>query len=106
MTDCRIGYLADRLDQEADWSHVFSVGEQQRLAFVRALIYEPAWLFMDESTSALDEDTEAAMYKLLAERLTKTTLVSVGHRSTLTSFHQRALTLNKQTGEAVLSDIG
>jgi putative ATP-binding cassette transporter len=106
MTDCRIGYLADRLDQEADWSHVFSVGEQQRLAFVRALIYEPTWLFMDESTSALDEDTEAAMYKLLAERLTKTTLVSVGHRSTLTSFHQRALTLNKQTGEAVLSDIG
>ncbi len=105
MEDCRIGYLFDKLHAEADWSHVFSVGEQQRLAFVRALIYEPSWLFMDESTSALDEDTEAAMYQLMAERLTRTTLVSVGHRSTLTSFHDRALTLNKQTGEAVLSDI-
>ena len=104
MEQCRIGYLADRLDQEADWSHVFSVGEQQRLAFVRALIYEPAWLFMDESTSALDEDTEAAMFRLLAARLRATTLVSVGHRSTLTAFHQCTLTLDKKTREAVLCD--
>ena len=98
MEQCRIGYLADRLDQEADWSHVFSVGEQQRLAFVRALIYEPTWLFMDESTSALDEDTEAAMFRLLAARLRATTLVSVGHRS------QCTLTLDKKTREAVLCD--
>ena len=104
MEQCRIGYLADRLDQEADWSHVFSVGEQQRLAFVRALIYEPTWLFMDESTSALDEDTEAAMFRLLAARLRATTLVSVGHRSTLTAFHQCTLTLDKKTREAVLCD--
>lgn len=104
MEQCRIGYLADRLDQEADWSHVFSVGEQQRLAFVRALIYEPTWLFMDESTSALDEDTEAAMFRLLAARLRAATLVSVGHRSTLTAFHQCTLTLDKKTREAVLCD--
>ena len=71
---------ANHLDEEADWTHVFSVGEQQRLAFVRALIYEPAWLFMDESTSALDEETEKAMYELLLSRLARTTLISVGHR--------------------------
>lgn len=102
MTLCRIGYLAGHLDEEGDWSHVFSVGEQQRLAFARALLHKPKWLFMDESTSALDEETEAAMYTLLAERLPDTTLVSVGHRSTLVRFHEQILMLYKDTHEAVL----
>ena len=92
---CRIGYLVDKLDVVADWSHVLSVGEQQRLAFVRAHIQEPAWLFLDEATSALDEETEAEMYRLLAERLANTTVVSVGHRSTLNQFHKLVLRLDK-----------
>ena len=82
-----------------------SVGEQQRLAFVRALIYEPAWLFMDESTSALDEETEKAMYELLLSRLARTTLISVGHRSTLVTYHTAALTLHKETKEAFLEPL-
>jgi len=105
MEDCRIGYLANHLDEEADWTHVFSVGEQQRLAFVRALIYEPAWLFIDESTSALDEETEKAMYELLLSRLARTTLISVGHRSTLVTYHTAALTLHKETKEAFLEPL-
>lgn len=99
---CRIGYLACHLQEEGDWSHVCSIGEQQRLAFARALLYEPQWLFMDESTSALDEETEKALYQVLAERLPGTTLVSVGHRSTLLRYHQRVLALNKETHTASL----
>lgn len=49
MDLCQIGYLKDKLDLEADWSHVLSVGEQQRLAFVRAHIQQPQWLFLDEA---------------------------------------------------------
>ena len=102
MELCHIGYLSKYLSEEADWSHVFSVGEQQRLAFVRAMIYEPEWLFMDEATSALDEQTESAMYSLVLEKLTKTTVVSVGHRSTLNKFHQKELYLDKTTKVASL----
>ena len=102
---CQIGYLRDKLDLVADWSHVLSVGEQQRLAFVRAHIQEPKWLFLDEATSALDEDTEAAMYALLAERLTQTTLVSIGHRSTLNKYHELMLVINKQTKSVRLTKI-
>ena len=102
---CHIGYLAGNLDTEADWSHVLSIGEQQRLAFVRAIIYEPEWLFLDEATSALDEDTEKVMYKLLAERLTKTTVVSIGHRSTLNKFHSLEIKLDKTTAAVVLQKI-
>ena len=102
---CQIGYLRDKLDIVADWSHVLSVGEQQRLAFVRAHIQEPKWLFLDEATSALDEDTEAAMYALLAERLTQTTLVSIGHRSTLNKYHELMLVIDKQTKSVRLTKI-
>lgn len=93
---CQIGYLRDKLDVNADWSHVLSVGEQQRLAFVRAHIQQPKWLFLDEATSALDEDTEATMYALLAERLQQTTVVSIGHRSTLNKYHELLLYIDKE----------
>ena len=105
MDLCQIGYLKDKLDLEADWSHVLSVGEQQRLAFVRAHIQQPQWLFLDEATSALDEDTEANMYSLLQERLQQTTVVSVGHRSTLNKYHELVLRLNKLTRQVTLEKL-
>ena len=105
MRLCSIESLADSLDVEADWSHVLSIGEQQRLAFVRTMIYEPEWLFLDEATSALDEATEENMYSMLRERLKKTTVVSVGHRSTLNKFHLLEIRLDKHLKQAVLQEI-
>lgn len=105
MDLCKIGHLKNQLDTEADWSHVLSVGEQQRLAFVRAHIQKPLWLFLDEATSALDEETEAAMYELLAERLRDTTVVSVGHRSTLNRFHALVLRIDPATHRVGLENL-
>jgi putative ATP-binding cassette transporter len=97
MEKCSVGYLYEKLYEEADWSHVLSVGEQQRLAFVRALIYKPVWIFLDEASSALDEVTEAKVYTLLKTECPETTMVSVGHRSTLDKYHQKILFLDKET---------
>ena len=105
LARCQIGYLQDKLDLTADWSHVLSVAEQQRLAFVRAHIQQPIWLFLDEATSALDEETEAKMYSLLAEFLTMTTVVSVGHRSTLNKYHQKVLRLDKTEKRVYLENL-
>ncbi|MBR5487414.1 MAG: ABC transporter ATP-binding protein/permease, partial [Phascolarctobacterium sp.] len=104
MEMCQIGYLQDKLDVVADWSHVLSVGEQQRLAFVRAHIQQPAWLFLDEATSALDEDTEAKMYSLVGERLANTTIVSIGHRSALNKYHELVLQLDKEAKSVTLTN--
>lgn len=96
MERCCIAYLGDKLDEVADWSHVLSVGEQQRVAFARALLIQPQWLFLDEATSALDEDTEKIMYTNLADYLPQTTLISVGHRSTLAVFHNAVLRIENR----------
>jgi len=83
--------LAARLDEPAHWALQLSPGEQQRIAFARALVQKPEWLFLDEATAAVDEATEARLYTLLRERLPGTTVFSVGHRATLRPFHARFL---------------
>jgi putative ATP-binding cassette transporter len=83
--------IAGRLDEEANWALQLSPGEQQRIAFARALVQKPGWLFLDEATSALDETTEARLYRLVRERLPETMVFSIGHRATLGPFHARRL---------------
>ena len=81
--------LAPRLQEDAHWNRMLSLGEQQRLGVARALLHAPQYLFLDEATASLDEPSEMALYRLLREKLPATTLVSIGHRSTLEAFHQR-----------------
>jgi vitamin B12/bleomycin/antimicrobial peptide transport system ATP-binding/permease protein len=89
----QLGHLADRLDVERDWPRTLSPGEQQRLAFGRILIARPSLAFLDETTSALDEGMEHAIYELVRERMPDCTIVSVGHRSSLERLHTNELTL-------------
>jgi putative ATP-binding cassette transporter len=88
---CGLGRLSDALDDHANWSQRLSGGEQQRLAIARALLTKPDWLFLDEATSALDEESEAHLYSTLKNQLPATTLISIGHRSTLRAFHHAAI---------------
>ncbi len=83
--------LCADLGREENWAQVLSGGEQQRVAFARALINKPAWLFMDEASAALPEAAQGELYALLRDRLPQTTLVSIGHRDSLAEFHARRL---------------
>jgi len=87
LVDCGLHRLAGQLGRDENWQLFLSGGEQQRLAFARALLHEPDFLFMDESTSALDEESERNLYLLLRERLPLAGIVSIGHRSSLKDLH-------------------
>ena len=88
---CRLGYLKELLDTEDDWQHKLSPGELQRIAFVRILITRPRLALLDEATAALDEETEAALYRLIRQELPDSIIVSIGHRSTLNAFHNQII---------------
>ncbi len=88
--------LAARIEEEGHWNRTLSLGEQQRLGIARALLHAPDYLFLDEATASLDEPAEAALYRLLEQRLAASTIVSIGHRSTLAAFHKRRLAFTRE----------
>jgi putative ATP-binding cassette transporter len=88
-----LGQLASRLDEVDDWAKVLSPGEQQRIAFARVLLAKPKVVFLDESTSALDEGQEFALYKALRTALPDCIVVSVSHRPSLEQHHDQRLEL-------------
>jgi putative ATP-binding cassette transporter len=104
LVDAHLGGLVDQLDHEEVWSQRLSSGEQQRVALARALLFKPDWLFLDESTSAVEEKLEAELYAVLARRLPRTTIISIGHRSSLVGLHQRHLEMTPQDDHFTLRD--
>ncbi len=98
--------LVPRIEEEAHWNRMLSLGEQQRLGIARAILLAPDYLFLDEATASLDEEAEAAVYRLLEQRLAHTMIVSIGHRSTLAAFHRRRLNFTREGDRFWLRDSG
>jgi putative ATP-binding cassette transporter len=99
---CGLAHLAARLDEERPWTEELSPGEAQRIAFARALLHRPAWLFLDEATSAVDMELERQLYRAIRERLPRTTIVSIGHRRGLAEYHARTLELDPRGAQREL----
>jgi putative ATP-binding cassette transporter len=91
---CGLAHLTERLEESTNWSLVLSMGEQQRLAIGRALLFQPDWLFLDEATSALDPASEERMQALLARRLPQATLISITHQPTCAQRARKQLAIN------------
>jgi putative ATP-binding cassette transporter len=97
MELCRLGSFSTRLNETENWARILSGGEQQRVAFVRAILAKPDWLFLDEATSALDQKTESALYSALHTALPTTTVVSISHRVNGHEHFDTHLQLNAET---------
>lgn len=93
LSKVALPHLIARLDEVQDWAKVLSPGEQQRIAFARIMLTRPKAVFLDESTSALDEGLEMTLYQLVRSELPDTILVSVSHRKTVEQHHSKELRL-------------
>jgi vitamin B12/bleomycin/antimicrobial peptide transport system ATP-binding/permease protein len=94
LESVNLGHLEERsggMDARLDWTHVLSPGEQQRIAFARALLRRSELVILDEATSAIDVEGEQLLYKLLIQM--GSTYLSVAHRVTLVPYHQTELAL-------------
>ncbi len=91
LRDALLPQLAEQLDRQDTWGQKLSGGEQQRLAIARAFLKQPRWLFLDEASSALDEEAERTLYEQLRARVAQENgaLVSIAHRPTVAAFHER-----------------
>jgi vitamin B12/bleomycin/antimicrobial peptide transport system ATP-binding/permease protein len=98
LRDAGLPYLCGRVGHDDNWPQRLSGGEQQRVALARALLAKPDWIFLDEATASLDPDAEAALYEVLKRRLPATTLVSIAHRPSITSFHESRLVFKREEG--------
>jgi vitamin B12/bleomycin/antimicrobial peptide transport system ATP-binding/permease protein len=105
LAACGLTHLASRLDEAGNWSMILSGGEQQRLAFARALLYKPSWLFLDEASSQLDEDTEKTMYLLLRQRLSQSSIISIAHKPTAFAFHSRQIVIDPTSRAVTVSEL-
>ena len=95
LEDAGLAFLVPELDVDMSWGQRLSGGEQQRVALARALLAKPDWLFLDEATASLDPAGEAELYRILQQRLPKTTLLSIGHRPNVTAQHERHIVLER-----------
>jgi putative ATP-binding cassette transporter len=99
LIDVGMPNLVDRIDEVAHWNMQLSGGEQQRVGIARALLYNPDYLFFDEATASMDEPSEEELYTMLIDRMKESTLISIGHRSSLEKFHKRILFAEKRPGD-------
>ena len=85
-----LGALIRELNSE-NWSQRLSQAEQQQLAFARILLAEPAVVFLDDATSALDDHSEARLYSLLRAGSWRPTILSASYKGSLFNFHDKVL---------------
>lgn len=93
-----ISSLEDGLDTKIGENGLgISEGQAQRISIARALLYDAPVLLLDESTSALDSETEAALLNSLRTMTDKTCII-VSHRKAAFEICDKVCTITKSTG--------
>lgn len=72
-----------------------SMGQRQLISFVRALVYDPDILILDEATSSIDPETESVIQYAIEKLIAKRTSIIIAHRLTTIRHADKIMVLNK-----------
>ncbi len=87
--------LVPMLDQSRRWDRILGEGEQQSLAFARAVIHAPLWLLIEEVLDTLDDDTRRRVSDVIVKDLAGSGVIHIGHTALHSDLFGRALHLVK-----------
>ena len=59
---------------------ILSVGQRQLISFVRALVFDPTILVLDEATASIDTETEAIIQFAIEKLIAKRSAIIIAHR--------------------------
>ena len=101
-----LAHLAPRLSEQADWAHVLSLSESQRLSVARLLVHRPRWVLMGDALDALDTASADAMLRLLREAMPDSTIIVLGRHPGTPDLFERQLTLERAvSGQVLLHEV-
>jgi putative ATP-binding cassette transporter len=91
MQKFNLTHLISSLNEKKDWINTLSLGEQQRIAAIRALINNPDILVLDEPTTSLDKESEENVFKEFLEKFKSKIIICVSHSEKFSKFFNKKL---------------
>ena len=98
--------LVPMLDQCRRWDRILDDGEQQRVAFARAVIHAPPWLLIDQVLDSLDDETRRRVDDVIVKDLARSGVIHIGRTTLRGDLFERVLRLVKDSEAHCFQPVG